>query len=121
MALEKAFFTIYIYDERVKKAIPLANQEEDMASRKDSKGYALRTGETQRADGRYCFSYQDKRGKRHYRYAKTLVALRDIEKDVRRDMEDGLDSAHADKITLNEMYDKYMAQKYNLKPSTITY
>lgn len=89
-----------------------------MASRKDSKGYALRTGETQRADGRYCFSYQDKRGKRHYRYAKTLVALRDIEKEVRRDMEDGLDSAHADKITLNEMYDKYMAQKYNLKPST---
>ena len=30
-----------------------------MASRKDSKGYALRTGETQRADGRYCFSYQE--------------------------------------------------------------
>lgn len=89
-----------------------------MASRKDSRGYALRTGETQRADGRYCFSYQDRRGKRHYRYAQTLVALRDIEKQVRRDMDDGLVPGNADKITVNEMYDKYMSQKYNLKPST---
>ena len=89
-----------------------------MASRKDSKGYALRTGESQRKDGRYCFSYQDKRGKRHYRYAKTLVALRDIEKAVRRDMEDGLNPANAARITVNEMYDKYMSQKYGLKPST---
>lgn len=90
-----------------------------MASRKDSKGYALRTGESQRKDGRYCFSYQDKRGKRHYRYAKTLVALRDIEKAVRRDMEDGLDPANAARITVNEMYDKYISQKYNLKQSTL--
>ena len=89
-----------------------------MASRKDSKGYVLRTGETQRADGRYCFSYQDRRGKRHYRYAKTLVALRDIEKQVRKDMDDGLVPGNADKITVNDMYDKYMSQKYNLKPST---
>lgn len=89
-----------------------------MAARKDSKGYALRTGESQRSDGRYCFSYQDRRGKRHYRYAKTLVALRDIEKQVRRDMDDGLDPSRADQITVNEMYDKYMRQKYNLKPST---
>lgn len=59
----------------------------------------------------------DKRGKRHYRYAKMLVALRDIEKVVRRDMEDGLDPSRADKITLNEMYDKYMAQKFTLNPS----
>ena len=69
-----------------------------MASRKDSRGYALRTGETQRADGRYCFSYQDRRGKRHYRYAQTLVALRDIDKQVRRDMDDGLVPGNADKI-----------------------
>ena len=89
-----------------------------MASRKDSKGYALRTGESQRKDGRYCFSYQDKRGKRHYRYAKTLVALRDIEKAVRRDMDDGLTPENAARITVNDMYDKYMSQKYNLKPST---
>ncbi len=89
-----------------------------MASRKDSRGYVLRTGESQRADGRYSFSYVDKRGKRHSKYAKTLVALRDIEKEVRKDMDDGLDAAHADQITVNDMYDKYMAQKYTLKPST---
>jgi integrase len=33
-------------------------------------------------------------------------------------MDDGLVPGNADKITVNEMYDKYMSQKYNLKPST---
>ena len=28
--------------------------------RKDSKGYVLRTGETQRKDGRYSYSYTDR-------------------------------------------------------------
>lgn len=29
-------------------------------SRKDSRGYALRSGECQRSDGRYSYSYTDK-------------------------------------------------------------
>ena len=29
--------------------------------RKDSKGYVLRTGESQRNDGRYCYAYSEKR------------------------------------------------------------
>ena len=33
--------------------------------RKDSKGYALKVGECQRKDGRYSYSYTDRRGKRH--------------------------------------------------------
>ncbi|MDF2872044.1 MAG: hypothetical protein K0R05_3619 [Anaerocolumna sp.] len=41
-----------------------------MASRKDLRGYALRIGESQIADGRYSFSYVDKLGKRHAIYAK---------------------------------------------------
>ena len=30
--------------------------------RKDSKGYVLRTGESQRNDGRYCYAYSDRCG-----------------------------------------------------------
>ena len=40
--------------------------------RKDSKGYVLRTGESQRNDGRYCYAYSDRNRVRHYIYAKTL-------------------------------------------------
>lgn len=45
-------------------------------ARKDKKGYALRTGECQRKDGRYSYSYTDRGGVRHSIYAKTLVDLR---------------------------------------------
>lgn len=33
-------------------------------SRKDSRGYVLRTGESQRKDGRYSYSFTDLEGKR---------------------------------------------------------
>ena len=42
-------------------------------ARKDKKGYVLRTGECQRKDGRYSYSYTDRCGVRHFIYAKTLV------------------------------------------------
>ena len=48
--------------------------------RKDSKGYNLRTGEYQRKDKRYAFSWTDRTGKRNIIYRKTLVELRDAEK-----------------------------------------
>ena len=43
-------------------------------SRKDSRGYVLRTGESQRKDGRYSYTALDKN--RRTVYAKTLVELR---------------------------------------------
>ena len=45
-------------------------------SRKDSRGYVLRTGESQRKDGRYSYSYTDLDKNRQTVYAKTLVELR---------------------------------------------
>lgn len=45
-------------------------------SRKDKRGYVLRTGECQRTDGRYSYSYTDKYGERHVVYAKDLAELR---------------------------------------------
>lgn len=52
-----------------------------MASRKDNKGRVLQTGEYQRKDGRYSFSYSDAVGTRHVFYATTLQELRVKEKD----------------------------------------
>lgn len=87
-------------------------------ARKDKRGYALRTGETQRKDGRYVYTYTNKYGQRKSIYAKTLPELRQKERKSIRDREDGLDPDAADRITLNEMFDKYYSQKYDLKDST---
>ena len=59
-------------------------------SRKDSRGYVLRTGESQRKDGRYSYSYTDLDKNRRTVYAKTLVELRAKERKIIRDKEDGL-------------------------------
>lgn len=74
-------------------------------SRKDSRGYVLRTGESQRKDGRYSYSFTDLEGKRRCIYAKTLVELRTKERKIIRDKEDGLDSNLAERMTLNQLYD----------------
>ena len=87
-------------------------------SRKDSRGYALRNGECQRSDGRYSYSYTDKNRKRHTVYASDLVELRKKEQKIRRDLEDGLDPQRAERVTVNQIYDSYIKQKYDLKPST---
>lgn len=87
-------------------------------SRKDSRGYVLHTGESQRKDGRYVYTYTNIHGERKCLYAKTLVELRKKERKSIRDREDGLDPDAADHITLNQMFDKYFARKYNLKEST---
>lgn len=87
-------------------------------SRKDSRGYVLRTGGSQRKDGRYSYSYTDLDKNRRTVYAKTLVELRAKERKIIRDKEDGLNPQLADRMTLNELYDRFIEQKYDLKPST---
>lgn len=87
-------------------------------SRKDRRGYVLRTGESQRADGRYSYSYTDEESVRHVVYAKTLVELRKKERQIIRDREDGIDPRAPEKTTLNMLYDRYIGQKYDLKPTT---
>ncbi|MCF0129173.1 MAG: site-specific integrase [Pseudobutyrivibrio sp.] len=89
-------------------------------SRKDPRGYALRRGESYRQDGRYSFSYTDKDRNRHTIYAKDLVSLRKREKTILRDLEDGLDPQRAERTTVNDLFDVYIAQKYNLKETTKT-
>lgn len=89
-----------------------------VGTRKDPRGYVLRTGECYRADGRYSYGYTDRCGKRHTIYAKSLVDLRAREKDLQKKLLDGVDPFAAEKWTLNDMYDRYMSQKFNLKDTT---
>ena len=52
-------------------------------SRKDSKGRALRKGESQRkSDGRYIYQYTDPNGKRRMIYARDLPELREKEQKL---------------------------------------
>lgn len=69
-----------------------AEREEsgDMA-RKDNRGRNLRTGERQREDGRYEYRYADPiTGKRASVYHEDLAELRQMEKNIQKDLDDGI-------------------------------
>lgn len=90
------------------------------AKRKDKKGNILRVGECCRAsDGRYSYSYTDRQKQRHTVYAKNIVELREKEKQIQRDRIDGIDISAANRLTLNDMFDRYIKQKFNLKETTM--
>lgn len=86
--------------------------------RKDSKGYVLQSGETERNDGRYMYTYRTSYGKRKNLYAKTLKALREKEKEVIRDKMDGIKVYAKGKGTLNDAFDRYLPLKKNLRATT---
>lgn len=86
-----------------------------MERRKDNKGKVLRTGESQRQDGRYCFRYNALDGKRKYIYDWNLNSLREKERQINRDIEDKI---YNNDITLNDSFDRYMQIKINLKEGT---
>lgn len=98
--------------------------------RRDNKGRILRTGESQRKDGRYAYKYTDAYGKPQFVYAWKLVStdktpvgkrddksLREKEKEIRRDIDDGID-AIGKKITVCQLYAKHIALKKNVKHGT---
>ena len=88
-------------------------------ARKDLRGRALRKGETQRAsDKRYVYTYTDPLGRRKYVYARYLATLREKEKELMKNQLDGLDLYVAGRATINNVFDRYMAIKHNLRDST---
>jgi len=87
--------------------------------RKDKNGYILRVGECCRSDGRYSYSYTDIEKNRHVVYAKNIVELREKEKLIHIDRADGIDIHKANRMTLNDLFEKYISQKYNLKDTTM--
>lgn len=101
--------------------------------KRDKKGRILRQGERQREDGRYEYRYKDTQGNTRSIYSWKLVetdkapagkkseaSLREMEKKVRRDLEDGVNTYTGARTTLNSFFDTYIETKYELKQSTRT-
>lgn len=72
--------------------------------RKDSKGRILRTGESQRPNGRYRYTWRQS-GKQMETGAGTLRELRLKEAIIKRDCYDGIAGGQE---TVNDIYDRYM-------------
>ncbi len=98
--------------------------------RRDNKGRILRTGESQRKDGRYAYKYIDAFGKPQFEYSWKLVAtdktpagkrdvpaLRDKVKEISRDLEDGIDTI-GKKMTVCQLYAKQNGLRKNVKHGT---
>ena len=101
------------------------------SKRRDSKGRVLRSGESQRSDGKYMFRYTDNSGTRQTVYSWKLVetdripsgkreceALRVIESKVLKDKEDGIRGMDAKKLTLNEAFSQFMDIRTDLQGTT---
>lgn len=84
--------------------------------RTDNKGYVLRVGEYQSKSGRYSFKYTQN-GKRYTVYGLTLKELREKEKQIEKDLEDGIDNSRRN-ITLNQLFQEYLELKTDLREST---
>lgn len=98
--------------------------------RRDSKGRILRTGESQRPDGRYCYKYMDSKGKPQFLYSWKLEptdrtpkgkrdgpALREKEKEIQRDQLDGIDHSGGN-MTVLDLYNKHIRLNAQVKPGT---
>lgn len=101
-----------------------------MSKRRDKKGRILRNGESQRSDGRYAYVYTDCRGKQKFIYSWKLeptdplpagrrkcVSLREKERELLKDLEDGIASCGGD-LTVLDLVQKYLLQKTGVRHST---
>ncbi|MDT4376928.1 MAG: site-specific integrase [Clostridia bacterium] len=87
------------------------------AKRRDKSRVVLRTGEQQRKDGSYSYSWMDKNRKRRYVYARNLDDLRAKEEQIAKDISDGI-KAEARYTTVNELYELWKDLKRGLKNNT---
>ncbi len=98
--------------------------------RRDHKGRILRTGESQRKDGRYLYKYVDSFGETQFIYSWKLVAtdrvpagkrdciaLREKIAEIQKDVQDGIDVI-GKKMTLCQLYAKQNAVRPNVKANT---
>ena len=66
---------------------------------------------------RYNYLYLDASGKSCYVYAKDLLSLREMEKEIERDLLDGISNASG-KTTLNQLFKMHMELKNDLRATT---
>lgn len=96
--------------------------------RTDNKGRILKDGESQRKDGSYRFRYTDADGIRRDIYSPRLVptdrgdmsepCLRERERKIIRDLEDGIKAQVENRATLTDLFRLYISNKPELKDST---
>ena len=99
--------------------------------RRDNKNRILRSGESQRKDGRYAYKYTDTFGKPQFVYAWKLVStdktptgkrddisLREKVKSISKDLDDGIDMV-GKKMTVCQLYAKQIRQRGNVKHNTV--
>ena len=100
--------------------------------RRDRKGRVLRTGESQRPDGRYQYKYTDpatRKPRLVYSWKleptdrtpggkKEGPSLRELEKAIQRDIDDGIDTTGR-KMTVVDLYQRYCTLHGNVKPKTV--
>lgn len=103
-----------------------------MTKRRDTKGRILRDGEYQRKDGRYEYKYTDITGERHSYYSWQLVptdpipqgkhcpeSLREIEDRLFFDKHDGIDSLDAQNATVDDVFERLINLKSNLRETSL--
>ena len=99
--------------------------------RRDNKNRILSKGEYQKEDGRYMYRYTDANGKARFIYSWTLTksdrtpsgktvgpCLRDLEKEIAKDLLDEIDTFAAKKSTVDDYFEKYLQQRKKLKKTT---
>ena len=100
--------------------------------RRDNKNRVLRSGESQRKDGRYAYKYTDTFGKQQFIYAWKLVptdktpagkrediSLREKEQELQKDLFDGIDTI-GKKMTVCQLYAKQTKYRGNVRHNTKT-
>ena len=98
--------------------------------RRDNKGRLLKSGESQRSDGRYAYKYIDTFGEPQFVYSWKLVptdkvpagkrpclSLREKIKQIQKDLDDGIDTI-GKKMTVCQLYEKYTRQRGNVRKGT---
>lgn len=103
-----------------------------MEQKKDLKNRNLKQGEDQLKDGRYRYRYTDRYGKRKAIYSWKLVTtdktpkgkkdglcLRELEKDIEKDNDDGILKAQADTTSVYSLIMKYFSTKPQIANSTM--
>lgn len=89
--------------------------------RKDTKGRVLHKGESyNRAKHLYCYAYKDSFGTRKFVYAQDLGELRDKEKQITKDILDGIDLYAGAKANINLVFDRYISTKTELRSTTMS-
>lgn len=99
--------------------------------RRDSKGRILRTGEQQRSDGQYLFTYKGRDGKNHYAYSWKLEptdkmpagkreckSLREKEQEIQKSLNEEVAYRGGD-VTVLELAEKYIATKTGVRHNTL--